>query len=204
MHYFLDGKVDRALQVLDDAKLRAMVRTANERKTVAEQAIRQATNAYLLRAQLLTSQFRFEEAEGAYRAAIETAPEDFNASFRFARFSEEFHHFPAAREAYARAEAIARKGERRGDLAWVLNNLGNLDFAENRMGEARKSYEQALAIWLDLARRNPDAYLPGVAMTLNSLGNLDNAENRMGEARKSYEQALPIGLDLARDNPEAH
>ena len=98
MHYFLDGQLDRALQVLDDAKLHAMVQAANERKAVAEQAIRQATNAYLLRAQLLTSQFRFEEAEGAYRAAIETAPEDFNASFRFARFSEEFHHFPAARE----------------------------------------------------------------------------------------------------------
>jgi hypothetical protein len=37
--------------VLDDAKLRAMVQVANERKAAAEQAIRRATNAYLLKAQ---------------------------------------------------------------------------------------------------------------------------------------------------------
>ena len=204
MHYFFDGKVDRALQVLDDAKLRAMVQVANERKAAAEQAIRRATNAYLLKAQLLTSQFRFAEAEGAYRAAIETAPEDFNARFGFARFSQELNHFPAAREAYARAEAIARRGERRGDLAAVLNNLGNLHSDENRMGEARKSFEEALAIWRGLAQKNSDAYLPGVAMTLTNQGDLHRRENRMGEARKAYEEALAIRRDLARKNPDVY
>ena len=204
MHYFLDGKVERALQVLDDVKLRTAVQAANERKAAADSAIRQATNAYLLKAQLLTSQFRFDEAESAYRTAIETSPQDFNARFAFAWFSQELNHFLVAREAYAQAEVIARKGERRGDLAAVSNNLGILDSAENRMKEARKHYEDALTILRDLVSTNPDAYRPELARTLIMLGTLDNTEGRMVDARKHHEEGLAIWRDLARKNPDAY
>src|SRR5205823_3569950 len=62
---FLDGKVDRAVVALSDEKLRA--------EKTTEEAIR----GWLLKGQLLTVQFRFNDAEKAYQGAIQTSPESF-------------------------------------------------------------------------------------------------------------------------------
>ncbi|MDP2834308.1 MAG: tetratricopeptide repeat protein [Pseudomonadota bacterium] len=72
----------------------------------------------------------------------------------------------------------------------MLNNLGILHSAQNRMEEARKAYDEALAIRRDLSHANPETYRPYVAATLNNLGNLHGAQNRMEEARKAYAEAL--------------
>ena len=71
----------------------------------------------------------------------------------------------------------------------TLNNLGLLDNAQNRWGEARKEAEEALKIYRELAQKEPETYLPYVAATLNNLGILDRAQNRPAEARKAFEEA---------------
>src|SRR5262249_54815703 len=73
---FLDGKVDEAIQLLEDEKLRQAV-------AQAKQALEDAVQGWLLKAQMLTLKFRFEEAERAYLHAIEAKPEGFEANFAY-------------------------------------------------------------------------------------------------------------------------
>jgi tetratricopeptide (TPR) repeat protein len=53
-----------------------------------------------------------------------------------------------------------------------------------------------------LAQKDPEVYLPDVAMTLNNLGILDRDQNRTTEARKAYEEALTIYEAFAKQDPE--
>jgi hypothetical protein len=53
----------------------------------------------------------------------------------------------------------------------------------------------------ELAKVNPDIYLPEVASTLYNLAIFDAAENRMEVARKEFQEALGIYEQLAAQNP---
>jgi hypothetical protein len=65
---FLDGKIDGAIKLLNDEELRQSL-------AQAKKAIADIVQAWLLKAHLLTVQFRFDAAEEAYKSAIEAAPE---------------------------------------------------------------------------------------------------------------------------------
>jgi tetratricopeptide (TPR) repeat protein len=91
MRLFLEGKVAEALQALDAEKLKRSVDAARRKKVEAEKALAEAIESYLLKARLLTVQFRFRAAEEAYQAAIEADPRSFNASFAYAVFSQELN-----------------------------------------------------------------------------------------------------------------
>jgi len=166
MRLFLDGKVDQALVTLDDEKLRELSRAAKERKPEAEKSIEEAIQNWLLRAQLLTVKFRFDDAEKAYQQAIDTSPESFKANFAFARFNQELNRYDKAMRAYAHCLELARLKENNGDIAGTLNNLAILDHNQNRPEAARKEYEEALKIRRELGDKNPDTYLADVAQTL--------------------------------------
>ena len=86
----------------------------------------------------------------------------------------------------------------------MLNTLGFLDNAENRLGEARKEVSEALKIYRDLAQKDPESYLAHVAITLNNLGVFDKDQNQLNEARKEYEEALKIYHELAEKEPETY
>src|SRR6516225_3659854 len=60
---FLDGKIEAALALLDDAKLRQAAEQA-------ENALTDAIQGWRLKANLFKLKFRFEEAEKAYEAAL--------------------------------------------------------------------------------------------------------------------------------------
>src|SRR5436305_1751687 len=189
---FLDGKVDRALVALSDEKLRELSKAPKEKKVEAEKTTKEAIQAWLLKGQLLTVQFRFDDAEKAYQGAIETSPESFEANFAFAWFSQQLNHYDKAKSAYGRSLELARRNQDDGEIAMTLNNLAMLDGDQNRPGAARKGFEEALKIYRKLAKNNPDSYLPDVARTVNNLAILDRAQNRVEEARKGYEEARMI------------
>src|SRR6266446_4010247 len=111
MRSFLDGKVDQALITLSDEKLRELSKAAKERKAEAEKATEEAIQAWLLKAQLLTVQFRFNDAEKAYQEAIDTAPDSVEANFAFARFSRQLNHYDKAMSAYGRCLELARRNQ---------------------------------------------------------------------------------------------
>ena len=204
MRLFLDGKVDQALATLNDEKLREQSKAAKERKAEAEKATEEVIRAWLLKAQLLTVQFRFDDAEKAHQEAIDTAPDNFRAHFAFAVFNQELNHYEKARRAYERCLQLARSKGSNGDIALTLNNLAMLDRDQNRMEAARKEFEEALKIYRELGKTNPDTYLPGVALILNNLGLLDTDQNRMEAARKEFEEALKIYRELAKTNPDTY
>ncbi|HEX3531483.1 MAG TPA: tetratricopeptide repeat protein, partial [Thermoanaerobaculia bacterium] len=190
MSLFLAGKTEEAVKGLDDEKLR---RSAE----AGRQLIQEAVDGYLLKARLLTTLFRFDEAAKNYQAAIAVAPDNFQAQFAFAVFNQELNRFPEALDAYTRALSLARRDGNQADVAKTLNNLGILHSDQNHMDEAGKDYEEALKIRRQLALKNPDTYLPYVATTLNNLGDLHRDQNRRDEAGKDYEEALKIRRQLA-------
>ena len=74
----------------------------------------------------------------------------------------------------------------------------------NKLKQAQDYYEEALEIRRELAKQNPEAYKPYVAMTLNDLGALLKNTNKLKQARGYYEEALEIYRDLAKQNPETY
>ena len=81
-------------------------------------------------------------------------------------------------------------------LGICYKNSNDFPKGEAACREALDSYRQ-------LARDNPAAFRPDVAMTCNNLGNLLYSTNRMEEAETFYREALDSYRALARDNPAA-
>jgi tetratricopeptide (TPR) repeat protein len=67
---------------------------------------------------------------------------------------------------------------------------------QNPTEESRTGIEQALKTYRELAKQEPETYLPNVAATLNDLGILDSDENRIEKARREFGEALKIGSSL--------
>ena len=204
MRLFLDGKVDRALVTLSDEKLRELSKAARERKAEAEKSTEETIQIWLLKAQLFTVQFRFDDAEKAYQGAIDTSPDSFKANFAFAAFNQQLNRSDKAMSAYARCLELARRNKDNVEIAMTLNNLAILDGVQNPPEAAHKGYEDALKIRRELAQKNPDAYLPDVATTLNDLALLDKDQNRPEAARQGFDEALKILRELAKKNPDTY
>ena len=194
---FLDGKIDEAIQLLDDEKL-------HQALAEAKKAIQDIVQDWLLKAYLLTVQLRFDDAEKAYLQAIAPEPDSFEANFAYALFIQNLNRFEQAKAAYGRCLEWARKNGKDGELPTTLNNLGVLDSVQGRMEEAGKEFAEALQIYRELAQKSPETYRPYVATMLNNLGVLDSDQGRMEEARKEFAEALQIRRELAQKNPETY
>jgi Tfp pilus assembly protein PilF len=198
----VDGRTEEALKVLDEEVPQKNLLAARKRKEEAEKAIEQAAQSWVLKARLFILQFKFADADKAYREALQAAPESFEVNFIYAYFNQSLNRYTEARKGYERRVAMARQRGDESSIATTLNNLGALDTVQNRMDEADKAYDEALKIRRELAQKNPDKYLPYVANTLNSLGILDSDENRMDEARKAFDEALGIYQRFAARDPD--
>ncbi len=201
MRLFAEGKIDQALQTLDEVKLRQLSQAARERKGQAEKQLAQATESWLLRARLLTTKFSFAEAEKSYEEAVRTSPEDLDALFAFAYFLKSLNKHGAARQHYEQCLALARVKGDSNIIATTLNNLGVLHSDQNRMEEARKAYDEALATYRQLARSNPDTYLPYVARVLWGMGGMHAAMNQPAEARGAFAASIEIFQKFAAKDP---
>jgi tetratricopeptide (TPR) repeat protein len=194
---FLAGKIDEAIQLLDDEKL-------HQALAEAKNAIKDIVQDWLLKAHLLTVQLRFDDAENAYLQAIVAEPDSFEANFAYALFIQNLHRFEQAKAAYGRCLEWARKNGKDGELSTTLNNLAVLDSDQGRMEEARKEFAEALQTYRDLAQKNPETYRRYVATMVNNLGVLDSDQGRMEEARKEFAEALQIRRELAQKNSEIY
>jgi tetratricopeptide (TPR) repeat protein len=190
---FLDGKLKEAIQLLDDAKLSQLV-------AQPKPAIEGAVQEWLLKAQLLVLKFRFEEADKAYRQAMEVEPDSIEVNLAYGFFNQALNRIEKARAAYGRCLEEARRKGNDDALATTLNNLAVLDSDQSRPDEARKEYREALQIRRKLA----ETYLSSVAATLNDLAVLDSGQGQPDEARKQYQEALQTYRRLARQDPEAY
>jgi tetratricopeptide (TPR) repeat protein len=158
----------------------------------------EATTRHIRKAQLYIADFNFSEAERHYKKAVEINPSYFSY-LAIAGFYYDLNRFPQAIDYYGRALPLAPSPE---EKAVVLNNLGNTQSKSNSL-EAEKSYIEALSIYRELTKNNPDAYRPDLAMTLNNFGSWQLDNNRP-EAEESYTEALKIRRELAKENPGAY
>ena len=65
-------------------------------------------------------------------------------------------------------------------------------------------HKEALEIHRRLAKSNPQAYEPDVAMTLNNLAALYDDIQRFDESEAMYKEALEIYRRIAKSNPQAY
>jgi tetratricopeptide (TPR) repeat protein len=232
MRLFLDGQIEEALKILDEERLRRNLAAAKQRKAEAEKEIEQAAQSWVLKARVLTIQFRFADAEAAYGEALQAAPNSFDVNFAFAVFNMQPGRYAVAVKSFDRCLNLARqKGDQAGG-AETLRLLGVLDWRQNRTDEALRAWEGALRIYRELARTggpevksppilvvgadgrtvvsgftarlSPEFYLPDVAETLGLLGVLYWGQGQIEEARQADEEALKIRRELARKNPETY
>ena len=85
------------------------------------------------------------------------------------------------------------------DIAYSLNNQGNVQYELREYAAAKQSYEQALAIF----RKSLPPDHPDIASSLNNLGNVQAALREYAAAKQSYEQALAIRRkSLPPDHPD--
>ena len=194
MELFTQGKTDEALAILNDEKVKQAVEALEKQR---QETVRLLT----LRAQLLINKFQFDEASATYKQAIGLAPDDAGVVFSYAYFCQQQHRFADARTYYQRALDLFRQQKNEEQSAAVLNNLGNLDRAQQRYEEARKEYEEALGTYRKLAELNPQVYLPYVAITLNNLGILDLDQDRKDEAKAEFQESLGIYQSFAKASP---
>jgi tetratricopeptide (TPR) repeat protein len=86
----------------------------------------------------------------------------------------------------------------------TLNNLASLQDKLNQNQAALGNYEEALALRRALAKTNPSAFNPDVAMTLNNLASLQYKLGQNQAALGNYEEALALRRALAKTNPRAY
>ncbi len=89
------------------------------------------------------------------------------------------------------------------ERARLLNNLGNALSDLGRREEALAATKEAVEIRRELARKNPDAFLPYLAGSLNNLGSDLSDLGRREEALAATEEAVEKYRQLARKNPDA-
>jgi tetratricopeptide (TPR) repeat protein len=120
MRLFLDGQIDPALKVLDEERLRSNLAAAKQRKEEAEKEIEKAAGSWVLKAQLLTIQFRFADAESAYAEALKAAPNSVGVNSAFALYNLQRNRYAVAVKAFERCLDLARQ---EGDQSVVANML---------------------------------------------------------------------------------
>ena len=160
----------------------------------------EAANRHIFKAELLIDNFQFDEAEQHYKQAAAVFP-SYDNIFTIADFYYDLNKFPEAIEYYNLSLNLADLPENK---TRILNDMGNAQQRNNDYSEAETSYNKALKIHRQLAKENPKAYLPDVAMTLNNLAILHRNINEYPKALEEYEEALKIHRQLAKENPKAY
>ena len=180
---YLDGKIDAAIALLDDDKLR---RSAEQ----AEKTLTDAIQGWRLKANLFTLKFRFEEAEKAYETALhyinrETNPRlwaetevDVGITHDELGIRVEAkagnEHLAAAITAYRSALEVYTREQLPQDWAMTQNNLGTALWDQAARTEGPKGAEllaQAVSAYRSALEVRTREQLPqDWAMTQNNLG----------------------------------
>lgn len=135
-------------------------------------------------------------------------PDDAMSTNDLQAFDTEQKRLDAARQHFEEALKIYRRLAQEnaaaylGELAGVLNNLGNVARLQNRIDEAGRYFDEAFQIYVLLAQQNSDVYRPDLAITLTNLGSVATLQNRVSEAYDHEEAALNIYRQLAQEDPD--
>ena len=201
MSLFLNGDIKHALEILDEHKLQRSMESALRERAEAEKKVAVAAQTYLLKARILTTQFRFAEAQKIYESLLRETPDNAEAHFYFGLFNQDLNHLDDARREYLQALDIERREKDQEPMAYTLINLGLLDFAQHDWVRAKQDYEEALTTLRDLDRQHPGMYLSGQGAALVDLGQLDIEIDNASQARAEYSKAIKTLEQVAANGP---
>ena len=212
--YAAEGKFEEALALLGEDELIAEAQRLSALAAAVNNKQRVSVEKIVLRIQLLSAAKSVitwvQQCINLYRQAVAFArpcyaPFDLaSLIFSQAKFFQENNQFKEAAEAYLEVLSYLREQGDLPNVARTLNNLANLRSDTHDFKAAEEEYQEALAIYRELAKTTPEAYLPDVAMTLNNLANLHSNTHDFKAAEKEYQEALAIYRDLAQTTPEAY
>lgn len=201
---FLKGDASGALGVLNDENLSHEVDSAQKIKAEAERKQQEAVQAYILKARILTTQFRFAEAEHVFKSTVQKVPDSVEAHFAYAQFSQELNHIAAARREYERALELAQRSDDSYPLIACLGQLGNLDLAQNRLDDAYQRLTKAVALLKIYPMLWPEQYLPELASATTSLAIVEENLGKHDEAHRHDQLALAYIDALAKSGQQAY
>jgi len=180
--------VDEAIEYLQSSEVRA------KKSMVDELMIEQAKQSQL-EAQLLIVQNRYYEAKTAYEDMLKYDRSGENL-FEIAVFLKKQNYFKNAKRYYTEAlelyRALAKTNPDvdKPDVATILNNLANLEKAENNKIKAKEYYLEALEKYQELSKINPITYTYHVVIILNNLAHLEYNGKDNKQARTYLVEAL--------------
>jgi serine/threonine-protein kinase len=159
-----------------------------------------------LRKKLLEAAREFYDQFVQERRGDEAAEADLGKSlYRLAQITGDIDSEVRAIDLHEQAlQIFARRAESQADLAASYHQLGRLYRLTDRPGRAEECYAKALALWEELARRQPgeDGYQAELARSRLGLGNVFLKAHRLDRARELYEQALAARRELHGRHPD--
>ena len=208
---------EKALVILEDAKLEEAYQLALNQKIIADNKIKKVVEGYELKISLLIPQFRYNEVIEDYEKIIQiwtdnNFEEKKLASYYFnsAYYLQKQNNFDKAIQRYGESLEIRRALLKKNpevylpDIGKTLNNLAVLLSAKNELIQSQVYYEESLEIRRALSEKNPEVYLPAVGLTLNNLANLLSAKNELSKSQIYYEESLEIRRALSKKKPEVY
>ena len=212
--YAAEGNLEEALALLGEDELIAEAKRWSDLAAAVNNKQRVSVEKIVLRIQLLSAAKSdntwVQQCINLYRQAVAFArpcyaPSDLaSLIFSQATFLQENNQFKEAAEAYLEVLSYLREQGELPNVATTLNNLANLHRNTHDFEAAETEYQEALAIYRELAKTTPEVYLPDVAMTLNNLATLHSDTHDFKAAVEEYREALGIRRELAQTTPEAY
>lgn len=115
---------------------------------------------------------------------------------------DDINHFIKAESYYQEALKILSPQKENEDntygIATTYNNLAELYRKTNEPDKAEIGYHEALKRYSQLAKNNPNLFLPCIATTLNNIGIIYYDNKNYQEAEEKYNKALSIHRELSQ------
>jgi len=181
--YFIEGDIEQALEVLDDAKIE------EQKKAVAETRI--------LKARMLVIEYIFDEAGKNYEKALNHFT-DWESSLEAGNFFIFLNDFQKANNYYQ----ISLK-EAKTDIE-KINSLNNLALINNNLKDSDNLLDEALQLSDNLNKNASIEELSTLGMILNNNGKSWYEKNDFAKAEIYYQKALNIRRQLAKNIPEKY
>ena len=213
IEYVDAGNYDAAKKVLRDKLWSEEVKQAEELIDGAKEHIREKISEKRMLIHILKASGVTEESEQEILSVYEEISKlaekhqiELDVLYDYASFLKDQNRYPEGilvaerlRNLYGLVEGVAENKTTK-----LLNLLGLLYSDNHVFQKAEILYQEALEICRRLAKDNPAAYEPDVAIICNNLANLLSDISRYDEAEKLYREALEIRRRLVQDNPAAY
>ncbi|MEK7804113.1 MAG: tetratricopeptide repeat protein, partial [Planctomycetota bacterium] len=211
---FVQGKFREADDILkaedlsnDQERILSTIESKRRELDELNQQLIGNANEFLIKAQTMATDPHnpdsIKDACRLYEQSIRSNMH-FYTLFEYAYFLQRHNRYHEAERYYQ--DAINRYG---GELdaptrATMLNNIAALQSDKSEYENALKSYKESLGIYSELARSNPQTYLPSLAGTINHVAQVQYQKHDFDDAAKSYREALEVYRELARSNPQTY